>query len=129
MISPTSRTGFVKLGRHVLGIGEAKAPECFRKACSDFRQLNPPVARVADIDLKELDRKIRELLAKEDPDNMGVLVNTLNAKVRKLGRDFKISDREEKNWLNYLKARPSLYNLIGQGQDRRVHIAAGLDSA
>lgn len=118
-----------EMGRHVVGVGEAKAPKAFRLACHSFIELRPPAAKIAEARLDPMDMVVRQVLLNHDPTRQGILVPSLNALVRRENNSIKISEREERTWPRYLAARPDLYTLTGDGKDRRVRIAAASEDA
>ena len=113
-----------EMGRHVFGLGEEKTPKEFRRACSEFVQLKPPVAKVNDAKLDPIDKVVREVLLNHDPSRQGISVVRLNHLVRAEDSSIKISTRVEKTWPRYLLSHPDLYEVIGDSKDRRVRITA-----
>lgn len=116
------------LGRHVLGLGEKKAPNRFRLACSEFRELSVPGAQVEDAKLEPIDLTVRNILVEQDRKGTGLPVTKLNEFARKEG-DIKISEQPERTWARYLTARPHLYDLIGEGSNQLVRVAAKKEPA
>lgn len=116
-----------ELGRHVVGLGEEKAPKTFKYACTEFHLLSPPAAKVDDAALSDMDQIVRTVLREADPHRHGVLVGRLNGLVRARDKSIMISQHEDKNWPSYLAARDRLYTVTGAGAQRLVRIAAQQD--
>lgn len=113
-----------ELGRHVLGLGEDKAPRTLRLACTRFQILTPPPAKVEDSNLGRIDRIVRKVLEEHDPDGKGLLLNRSNGLVRNAATPpVKISQEPEKNWPKYLANRQNLYTVSYEGPSRTVRIA------
>ena len=117
-------------GHHVVGMGEAKAPERYRKAFSAWVGLDPagmpasppdsvpkPVA-VAAPKCAALDTQVAELLRQEG----GVLqIAQLGARMHST-YGVRISQRPEKTWRAYLLARTHLYRCDPRGPEARVSL-------
>ncbi|WP_413719597.1 NYN domain-containing protein [Silicimonas sp. MF1-12-2] len=117
-----------EMGRHVVGLGEEKTPKDFRHACSKFIPLTPPVAKVAEAELSELDRQIRDAILEMQQVKTGALVTRLN-EVMRTRFQVMISKEKERKWAKYLKERPNLYALSGEGKELRVSVASGTDDS
>lgn len=110
-------------GAHVLGLGEEKAPEDFRMACSAFRVLGStgdataPPARTSGV--SEFDQKIRSMIAQHSQGGRGMLISKLAPKMH-AAHGTRISARPERNWRGYLEARPQLYEIEPKGPDAKV---------
>lgn len=100
-------------GARVVGMGEAKAPEGFRAACSDFHDLIvAPSMAPADFDAR-----VHEVVARSRPD--GIRVADLNVSMHR-AEGFRISDSPEGNWRGWLANRPALFALDPKHADARV---------
>ena len=109
-------------GRSVVGIGEAKACEAFRKTCTTFVEL-PSASAVAAPPAKQtnFEQKVISLVRKEDPPGLTIaLLSTRMQAAHKL----KISDEGEKNWRTWLVARPALFDCDPRGPQARVRLKA-----
>ncbi|MDU8911782.1 NYN domain-containing protein [Aestuariicoccus sp. MJ-SS9] len=102
-------------GFDVLGIGEDKAPERFRKACSRFVEIARPVSD----NLKPIDRRIHDLIRASE-DGSSLRIGVLGQQMGKAG--FKISEMEHRNWRRYLESRHDLYRCDDKGPEARVHL-------
>lgn len=112
-----------EMGRHILGLGEKKAPAEFRLACTDFIELKKPAEKVATEELDTIDAALRAAFDAIDPDGIGILLKDINPRVRRHVPDFKISASTDKNWPTYFRNRPQLYSIIGEAAAKRVLIA------
>lgn len=114
-----------ELGHHVLGIGEEKAPEVFRRACSEFRCLpaSKPCARKPEPATKpncsEFDQNIRSMIALHSQNGQGMKIAELAPQMHKK-HGTRISTQPEGNWRSYLLARPTLYDVDPRGPEARV---------
>jgi hypothetical protein len=115
----------------VVGMGEAKAPEAFRKACSKFVELAPQEqddlptmaapAAPARSALSDMDQKIGEII-RESGGPQGLVLTTLSVRMH-MDHKIKISALPEKTWRKYLTDRPALYACDPKGPDARVRLA------
>ncbi len=111
-------------GLHVLGLGEAKAPKCFRMACSKFVQLGssgkvggtPPDADSAAFDF---DRKIRLMIQQHSQKGSGMRLVDLAREMSK-AYGTRISTCPGGGWRAYLVSRPALYTLDPRGPEAMV---------
>lgn len=111
-------------GLHVLGLGEAKAPEGFRLACSEFEELNAVAQTVANQpDCKTgahmFDRQIRMMIQKHSQKAAGMRVADLSREM-KHAYGTQISAYPERTWRAYLSNRAELYDLDARGPDAKV---------
>ena len=129
-------------GLTVVGIGEAKAPAMFGQACTRFvtigsetvRHVLPvqpgisPVALPRQIavglpqtskSLSKIEKQVRDIIGIAYADARGMTIQELSSSMW-TRHQFRISSQPEKNWRSYLKARPALYVLHGQGAAMRV---------
>jgi hypothetical protein len=117
-------------GHHVVGMGEAKAPERYRKAFSAWIALDAPVTpavaaappsqptATAAPKCGTLDQQVAELLRQEG----GVLrIAHLGARMHST-YGVRISQRPEKTWRAYLLARSHLYRCDPRGPEARVSL-------
>jgi hypothetical protein len=108
--------------RRVIGIGEAKAPQTFREACSRFVTLSQqglakPSSR--DAAASDLDLRLRDIIACHSNNGSGVRVTELNALMR-AKHDIRISTLPERTWRAYLSARDALFDIDPRGPDAHV---------
>lgn len=141
LVLATSDRDFVHLATHlreqsvtVIGIGAAKAPEGFRKACTKFLELKPkpklaaaePVnqpskpAVSASRELAKIDGHIQDLIKSEGEDG-AMMIAKLGPRLHSLHK-VKISDQAQKTWRSYLTARPDLYVCDPKGADALVRL-------
>jgi len=128
----TSDSDFCHISHHlrergfeVLGIGEHKAPDSFRKSCSEFVELFSKKPEQSNVDTEEqsdllLDQNIRQVI-KSNSNGQGLRITVLGVKMHSQF-DIKISKRKEKTWRAYLKARPDQFNLDPRGPEARVRL-------
>lgn len=127
-----------ELGVEVVGVGEAKAAQQFRVACTRFEVLAAakiksvpgPVrpAPIVPLQLPEpcvsdLDRKIRDFIAIHSTNGQGVPIHQLGPTMHSLHK-VRISSYPERTWRAYLSRRPALYALDPKGPDARVRFRA-----
>lgn len=113
-------------GHRVVGIGESKTSEPFRRACTVFLQLpdvkaeatspaaSVPVAKSLE---QHLIDHLRTAPAK------GIALTSLNPVMQRLG--FKISETVELHWRAYLAARPKLFECDPKGPTAFVRLRRG----
>lgn len=114
-------------GFKVVGLGEAKAPMAFRKACSSFVDLpvkdDPPAktskeqAAPDPKTLDDLDKKVLALIGKAPKMKIATLGQMMYKK-----HGIKISTRPEKNWSRYLRSKSELYNCEPKGPNACVRL-------
>ncbi len=110
-------------GLDVLGIGEAKAPQSFRLACTQFIVL-PACAPAAvrpcnETPISDFDRKIREMIALHSREGRGMRIVELAPKMH-AAHGTRISSYPDRNWRAYLSRRPGLYALDPRGPEAMV---------
>lgn len=115
-----------EVGCRVIGAGEAKAPETFRAACSEFRQFGPerPEPRPCavapqDTAIDQMDLNIRKTIANNSKNGEGMKIALLST-LMKRQFDTKISAYPERTWRAYLSKRRDLYDLDPRGPEARV---------
>jgi len=120
-----------ELGVRVIGVGEAKAPATFRRACSEFEVLGSEPHQTTGNEgrrslrsASELDQKIREIIAAHSKTGEGIRIADLAPKMHAQHRT-RISTYPEKTWRGYLKGREHLYDLDPKGPDARVRFRPG----
>lgn len=110
-------------GKFVLGLGDHRAPEMFREACSMFRELGDNSAGSCDGATapvpKTLDLKIRAAIQSHSKNSSGIEITTLGQIMFKQ-HGFKISSLESKNWRGYLSQNPQKYELDPKGPHAKV---------
>lgn len=115
-----------ELGHHVEGIGEAKAPAAFRRACLGFTQLQPFAPAT---EFTNFDQQIRSMIAEHSQHGRGMRIAELGLKMRQR-HGAQISSRPEKTWRGYLAKRPHLFQLDPKGPEAMVRfLPEGFDSA
>lgn len=115
-------------GFMVVGMGEAKAPDGFRKACSTFEELSLParpepgagVPTPAPRAESALDARIRELIREAGGEN-GLPITTLNECMHKK-HGVRIGEHPAGTWRAYLAQRPALYDCDPKGPSARVRL-------
>lgn len=114
-------------GLEVLGMGEAKTPQAFRLACTQFALLaaDTPArtpardGRCGGSRISELDRKIREMIAAHSQEGRGMRIVELGPKMH-LAHGTRISSYPDRNWRAYLSGRPALYEVDPKGPEAMV---------
>jgi len=125
-------------GIDVIGMGEAKTHESFRKACSRFVELgtdkpcaavvaprveNQPIAQSPPVKHSDpflaAETQIKAFVSTGG--KAGILITDLSVKLR-MAHGFLISQQAEKTWREYLSARPALYDLDPKGASARVRL-------
>lgn len=129
----TSDQDFTHLAHHlrergfkVVGLGEAKAPIAFRKACSDFLELpakagpsaaGPKEEVPVSKGLDDLDKKIFVLIGKAPKMKIATLGRIMNTNYK-----VKISEHPRKKWHSYLTSKPELYDCDPKGPNACVRL-------
>ncbi len=112
-----------ELGAIVIGVGEEKASRAFRASCTSFVELGPqPTVKLvpkAQTEATELDQKIRAMIAMHSKKGAGMRIVELAPKMH-VQHGIKISTLPERSWRNYLKARPTLFDLDQRGPEAMV---------
>ncbi|SDE32609.1 NYN domain-containing protein [Limimaricola pyoseonensis] len=106
-------------GFRVIGLGEAKTPRGFRRACSRFELLGPIAApSPAAPPLSQLDTKLR-LLITEGGTAKGMPLSLLGVQMHKR---FRLTGAaiSEAGWGAYLRSRPALYDCDPKGPAAKV---------
>lgn len=110
-------------GHRVIGLGEAKAPDSFRSAASDFVELTQaqPVADESQLGKvsSEMDQNIRKLIARNSKNGIGMRIADLATQMRK-EHGVLIGQTPERKWRAYLNNRPTLFDLDASGPDAKV---------
>lgn len=119
-------------GLHVQGLGEDKAPEGFRAACSRFLKLTGPKpcdsAKTSEgptgsnanpQGISDLDRNIRTMIGQHSKKGQGMRIVDLAPKMHS-AHGIRISTYPERCWRGYLKNRPNLYDLDPRGPEALV---------
>lgn len=119
-------------GLRVVGMGEAKAPEGFRKSCTQFIVLGPLTMTADDAnapqsgaaakaaDLGPIDTHIHALIRSEGT-NGSIPIAHLGARMHALHK-FMISTTPQKTWRAYFQARPDLYDCDPIGKEAEVRL-------
>jgi hypothetical protein len=113
-------------GAKVLGVGDGRTTEDFRKACTRFEFIlleaeNTP--SVTNTKFSKVDTRIQEILTLHAGPG-----GTLYARIAGLlGRDdaLKKANLVEKNWRQYLEAHPHLFSIDPKGPNARVRWIGG----
>ena len=112
-------------GHAVVGLGETKAPECFRAACSEFVCLSQAQTVVQPCKqnktLSKMDKNICAVIKKHGQRDSGIQIVTLNIEMRKQ-HDVAIGTYPERTWRAYLTKRPSLYDIDPRGTEAKVRL-------
>lgn len=133
-------------GVNVVGMGEAKAPESFRAACSRFAEIKAPACKItvsvnqsliarqaagepisvkakgSGPEVTNLDLNIRAIIKKHSTNGNGITIAALGQKMRQ-AHDFKIKESnevKEGTWRKYFEVRPELYKLVSNGSEISV---------
>lgn len=115
-------------GYRVIGLGEEKAPEAFRKSCSKFVALITPIFgpesslplnKTIETKKGSLEEKVADLIGRSGSN--GLVITTLNVEMHKL-HHVKISLEVEKTWRQYLEARPNLFRCEPKNNGARVRL-------
>lgn len=110
-------------GLFVLGLGENKAPNTFRRSCSQFNLLpvldGKTTNRSKGSTSEKLDQKIREMIAQHSKNGQGMLIRELAPKMHS-AHGTKISTHKERTWRAYLTGRPDLFEVEPRGPDAKV---------
>lgn len=112
-------------GRYVLGMGETKAPQNFRKACSNFATFKEasetPAKKKLVSGSSDLDDKIIAMIAKHGNNGGGMQIALLGPKMHSV-YGTRISTFEERTWRAYLAKRRELFELDPKGSDAMVRL-------
>lgn len=127
-------------GLHVLGIGEQKAPQSFRQACSKFvvMQKPKPAAKKAaqqpcktievptplkndQVIFSDLDKNVHDAIRIHGDAGSKMAIAKLGARMN-VSYTVLAADIPSKNWTKYLKSRPDLYSIRRKGDDDFVHV-------
>ena len=117
-----------ELGAHVLGIGEAKAPQMFRHACTEFKALT--IAKPAPLVKKpttipsganDIDRKIQCIIRANSLNGRGMRVARLGGLMYQK-HNIRISDHPAGNWRGYLTQNPAIYDIDPRGPEAMVRL-------
>lgn len=109
-------------GFRVIGVGEAKAGERFRKACTHFHEVKLPTAEATRLGLSELDAQIYDVIIC-GTGQRNIPIASLSALMHRRF-EVRISSRPEKTWRRYLTSKPDLYRCDDKGPNARVHLLA-----
>lgn len=123
-------------GRHVQGMGEDKAPEAFRRACSAFARLParpaaavarapavPPAQPDPSIDLDRLPSLVAEIVAEATGDGATLRIAVLSTRMHQR-HGVRIGDTPQKTWRGYLTAHPALFEIDAPAPDAAVRLRA-----
>lgn len=105
-------------GRRVIGMGEGKAPERFRKACSDFVCLS---AEKRQRKLSDLEQILCSVIAAEGS-RRGLRICDLNPLIRRRNDKIRISTLPDKTWRTFLQNRADLVDCDERGPDAHVRV-------
>ncbi|MGR1581592.1 NYN domain-containing protein [Thalassobius sp. S69A] len=97
-------------GATVIGAGESKAPDGFRKSCCAWIPIEGKPANVDDAITK---------IFEAHPN--GLTIAQVNPEIRKR-HPITLADVSEKSWRAYFKARTQSYKISGQGQQTRISL-------
>lgn len=108
-------------GHLVVGMGENKSPESYRKSCSKFMPLTAavPVAKVSAPSIPTtLEEKVVDLIHTEG-EAKSMVIGKLGGRMHGIHK-VKIGSEPEKTWRAFLLARPKLFQCDARGADARV---------
>lgn len=108
-------------GHLVIGIGEDKSPESYRRSCSKFISLYAAAAETKETAQsipKTLQEKVVALIQAEGEAN-SMVIGKLGGRMHSLHK-VKISLEPERNWRAYLVARANLFRCDARGANARV---------
>lgn len=121
-----------ELGITVVGIGETKAAEQFRAACTCFvvvaSAVAKPVVNVVPAPPKPdtrapkagpLDLKLRDFIKANSTNGQGVAIQIVGPQMHRQ-HGVQISSHPEKTWRSYFTQRPDLFDLDPKGPDAKV---------
>lgn len=110
----------------ILGLGEKKAPDRFRLACSAFEVLASPTPPKSKTELQEsttnvtqFDNDIRLMISAHSKNGQGMRIVDLAPKMS-VTHGTRISAHPEKNWRAYLTKRPTLFDVDPRGPEAMV---------
>ncbi|MCK0166869.1 NYN domain-containing protein [Jannaschia sp. S6380] len=104
-------------GLHVIGLGEAKAPEGFQIACSEFETLPPRVKHGRDALIDRVRRVVTDLSGPKEGAKVTDVSATMNQR-----HDFKISSTEARNWHSFFRHHSDHFDIDPRGTDARVRL-------
>lgn len=116
----------VERGYSLVGLGEAKVPQGFRKSCTRFIKLTPDVpkpsaAKTPTQPQADLDGGV-EAVIRDHADGSGwITVSMLGSKLR-TERGISKKDTGRATWKAYFETRPELYHCEGSGHAQRVRL-------
>lgn len=113
-------------GLQVIGVGEVKAAEMFRAACSRFEVVGAdlpglrvvPKAAVGAA-VSDLDLNIQTVIKTHSLGSQGIPITKLNGFMQKQ-YGVRISTLPGGSWRNYLATRQTLYDIDPKGPDAKV---------
>ena len=113
----------VELGFPVVGIGEAKAPAAFRKACRVFVPI--PVKDAPEVKQPDFKDRMRHFLQQEGAASAGWV--TLSALGQPRAKALGISKTEagigkSASWLDWFKKDPQVYEIEERGTQSRARL-------
>lgn len=115
-------------GAHVLGLGEEKASEAYRRSCSRFGQLpslrteKPKKPQEPAVQISQRDKNIMDMIRSNGINGGGMPIAMLGPRMHSQ-HGVKISSLPEKTWRNYLASRPALFDIDPRGPNAMVRIA------
>lgn len=112
-----------ELGAEVQGLGEAKAPAGFRKACNHFQEIESPKVQqdapcVSNL-VAPLDLQVKNVIRDNGDAAKGIRVALLGGLMHTKHGTLS-SDLAGSNWHSYLAKRPALYAVGPRGRDTMV---------
>lgn len=105
----------------VPGLGDAKAPDAFRRACTSFEVLpaDPPSAPLATQGPTAFDIDIRNMIAPNSRQGRGISLKDLGNRMR-AQHGTRIRTCPGGTWRDYLAARPHLFEVDPPGPQAMV---------
>lgn len=106
----------------VVGLGEAKAPDLFSKACTRFVVLGPtatPPLPPQSPDLDLVARQAKDIIAERSAQGLGALLTELSP-LMKSRHDVRISATSYRTWRQFFASRPQQFDIDAKSQTARV---------
>lgn len=110
-----------EMGHQVVGMGEAKAPLSFQRACSAFTVMSLPKQN-PETPLTAAPLTIEGRISQSilQAGKAGLLISKLGAAA--INGGFKVSESPEKSWRKWLEARSALFVCDPKGPEARVRL-------
>ncbi|MBN2630269.1 MAG: NYN domain-containing protein [Rhodobacteraceae bacterium] len=111
-----------ELGKSIIGMGEAKPPTSFRRACGKFFLLAAPqpTPKPACPNPSPLERLVAEEIRRAGAEN-GLPITKLSAHMHKT-HNVRIGDQPEKTWRAFFAKRPDTFDIDPKGPSAMVRV-------